>query len=95
MEFCVILPQKLNQRKKKLMNRTIIFILIWLLCMPCMAVAETSKELEEAIDKCKQECSALFDSKDTLAYGEQEYNNIPPYSNLVFDVELLEVLENK
>ena len=71
MEFCVILPQKLNQRKKKLMNRTIIFILIWLLCMPCMAVAETSKELEEAIDKCKQECSALFDSKDTLAYGEK------------------------
>ena len=53
------------------MNRTVIFILIWLLCMPCMAVAETSKELEEAIDKCKQECSALFDSKDTLAYGEK------------------------
>ena len=71
MEFCVILPQKLNQRKKNLMNRTVIFILIWLLCMPCMAVAETSKELEEAIDKCKQECSALFDSKDTLAYGEK------------------------
>jgi hypothetical protein len=70
MEFCVILPQKLNQRKKKLMNRTIIFILIGLLCMPCMAVAETSKELEEAIDKCKQECSALFDSNDTVAYPQ-------------------------
>ena len=35
-----------------------------------MAVAETSKELEEAIDKCKQECSALFDSNDTVAYPQ-------------------------
>ena len=53
------------------MNKTIISILIWLVCMPCMAVAETSKELEEAIDKAKQECSALFDTKDTVAYSEK------------------------
>ena len=53
------------------MNKTIISILIWLVCMPCMAVSETSKELEEAIDKAKQECSALFDTKDTVAYSEK------------------------
>ena len=53
------------------MNKNIIFLLLWFLCLPCMAAAETSKELEEAIEKYKQECSALFDSKDTVAYGEK------------------------
>jgi len=27
----------------------------------------------------------------TLAYGAKGYENIPPYTNLVFDVDLLEV----
>ena len=31
------------------MNKIIISILIWLICMPCMVAAETQKELEEAI----------------------------------------------
>ena len=29
----------------------------------------------------------------TLAYGTQEFRNIPAFSNLVFDVELLDVLD--
>ncbi len=36
-----------------------------------MAVAETSKELEEAIENCKKEASALFDTNDTVAYTEK------------------------
>lgn len=44
------------------MNKTFISILIWLFCMPCMVAAETSKELEEAIEKKKKEASAIFDT---------------------------------
>ena len=33
---------------QRLMNKTIISLLIWLVCMPCMAAAETSKELDMA-----------------------------------------------
>ena len=36
------------------MNKTIISILICLVCMPCMVVAETSKELEKAIEKTQE-----------------------------------------
>ena len=50
------------------MNKTFISILIWLVCMPCMVAAETSKELEEAIKKCKEETNALFDTNETEAY---------------------------
>lgn len=39
--------------------------------MPSMVVAETSKELEEAINKCKKEVSALFDTNETEAYTEK------------------------
>ena len=53
------------------MNKTFISILIWLFCMPCMVAAETSKELEEAIEKKKKEASAIFDTKDTVAYSEK------------------------
>ena len=53
------------------MNKTIISILIWLVCMPCMAVAETSKELEEAKEEAKKEASALFDTNETEAYTEK------------------------
>jgi len=31
----------------------------------------------------------------TLAYGTETYGNIPPYSNLVFDVELLDVIDKQ
>ncbi len=51
-----------------MMNKIVISILIWLVCMPCMVAAETSKELEEAIAKCKKEASALFDTNETEAY---------------------------
>ena len=43
-------------------------MMMWLFCMPCMVSAESQKELEEAIEKCKSECSALFDSNETEAY---------------------------
>ena len=51
-----------------MMNKIVISILIWLVCMPCMVAAETSKELEEAIKKCKKETGALFDTNETEAY---------------------------
>ena len=54
----------------KRMNKTIISLLIGLLCMPCMVAAETSKELEEAIEEYKKETSKLFDSNDTVAYPQ-------------------------
>ena len=50
------------------MNKTIISLLIWLVCMPCMAAAETSKELEDALEKAKKEVSALFYANETEAY---------------------------
>jgi len=53
------------------MNKTIISILIWLVCMPCMAAAETSKKLEEAKEEAKKEASALFDTNETEAYTEK------------------------
>lgn len=53
---------------QKLMNKTIISLLIWLVCMPCMAAAETSKELEEAKEKAKKEAGVLFDANETEAY---------------------------
>ena len=41
------------------MNKTIISILIWLVCMPCMVAAETSKELEEAKEEAKKEAKLM------------------------------------
>ena len=38
-----------------MMSKTVISLLIWLVCMPCMAAAETSKELEDALEKAKKE----------------------------------------
>ena len=57
--------------KENPMNKTIISILIWLVCMPCMAAAETSKKLEEAKEEAKKEASALFDTNETEAYTEK------------------------
>ena len=57
--------------KENPMNKTIISILIWLVCMPCMLAAETSKELEEAKEKAKKEANALFDTYETEAYTEK------------------------
>ena len=53
------------------MNKIIISILIWLVCMPCMVAAETSKELEEAKEEAKKEANALFDTNETEAYTEK------------------------
>ena len=53
------------------MNKIIISILIWLVCMPCMVAAETSKELEEAKEEAKKEAGALFDTNETEAYTEK------------------------
>ena len=57
--------------KENHMSKTIISILIWLVCMPCMLAAETSKELEEAQKKAKKEANALFDTYETEAYTEK------------------------
>ena len=57
--------------KENHMSKTIISILIWLVCMPCMLAAETSKELEEAKEEAKKEASALFDTNETEAYTEK------------------------
>lgn len=50
------------------------------------------KGLDEGIGLMKTGESARFVLPYTLAYGARPYGNIPAYSNLVFDVDLLEVL---
>ena len=50
------------------------------------------KGLEEGIGLMKVGEKARFVLPYTLAYGANTYGNIPAYSNLVFDVELLDVL---
>ena len=57
--------------KENHMSKTIISVLIWLVCMPFLAAAETSKELEEAKEEAKKEASALFDTNETEAYTEK------------------------
>ena len=54
-----------------MMSKTVISLLIWLVCMPCMAAAETSKELEDALEKAKKEAGVLFDTNETEAYTEK------------------------
>lgn len=49
--------------------------------------------LEEAIGLLRVGEKGRFVIPYNLAYGENPYGNIPAYSNLVFDVELLEIIE--
>ncbi len=49
------------------------------------------KGLEEGVGLMRVGEKARFVMPYTLAYGDNPYNNIPAYSNLVFDVELLEI----
>lgn len=51
------------------------------------------KGLEEGIGLMKVGEKARFVIPYFLAYGENPYEKIPAYSNLVFDVELLELLD--
>ena len=51
------------------------------------------KGLEEGIGLMRVGEKARFVLPYPLAYGEKPYGNIPAYSNLVFDVELLEIVE--
>lgn len=51
------------------------------------------KGLEEGIGLMKVGEKARFVLPYTLAYGEKTYGNIPAYSNLVFDVELVDVFQ--
>ena len=53
------------------------------------------KGLEEGIGLMRVGEKARFVLPYTLAYGSNPYGNIPAYSNLVFDVELLDVIDNK
>ena len=53
------------------MVKILISCLIWLVCMPSLVAAETSKELEEAKEKCKKEANALFETNETEAYTEK------------------------
>ena len=47
--------------------------------------------LEEGIGLMRVGEKARFVLPYNLAYGSQPYGNIPAYSNLVFDVELVEI----
>ena len=51
------------------------------------------KGLEEGICLMRVGEKTRFVLPYTLAYGDQAYNNIPPCSNLIFDVELLEIMD--
>ena len=51
------------------------------------------KGLEEGVSLMRVGEKARFVLPYTLAYGANPYGNIPAYSNLVFDVELLDVLD--
>lgn len=51
------------------------------------------KGLEEGISLMRVGEKTRFVLPYTLAYGNQQYGNIPAFSNLIFDVELLEVLD--
>ena len=53
------------------------------------------KGLDEGIAMMRVGEKARFIMPYTLAYGENPYGNIPAYSNLIFDVELLSLTENK
>ena len=53
------------------------------------------KGLEEGVGMMRVGEKARFVLPYTLAYGANPYGNIPAYSNLVFDVELLDILDNK
>lgn len=51
------------------MNKIVISILIWLVCMPCMVAAETSKELEEAKEEAKKEAKLMVPLLITHSLG--------------------------
>lgn len=53
------------------------------------------KGLEEGVGLMRVGEKARFVLPYTLAYGADPYGNIPAYSNLVFDVELLDVIDKK
>lgn len=53
------------------------------------------KGLEEGIGLMHVGEKARFVIPYTLAYGTEGYRNIPAYANLVFDVELLDVIDEK
>ena len=52
------------------------------------------KGLEEGIGLMRVGEKARFVLPYTLAYGENPYGNIPAYSNLVFDVELVDLVND-
>ena len=58
-----------------------------------MGQGKVLKGLEEGIGMMRVGEKARFVLPYTLAYGTNPYGNIPAYSNLVFDVELLDVLD--
>lgn len=49
--------------------------------------------LEEAVGLLRVGEKGRFVIPYTLGYGENPYGNIPAYSNLVFDVELIDIIE--
>jgi FKBP-type peptidyl-prolyl cis-trans isomerase len=51
--------------------------------------------LEEGIGLMRVGEKARLVLPYTLAYGENPYGNIPAYSNLVFDVELIDIIDSK
>lgn len=53
------------------------------------------KGLDEGITLMREGEKARFVLPYTLAYGDNPYGNIPAYSNLIFDVELISVSDKK
>ena len=53
------------------------------------------KGLEEGVGLMRVGEKARFVLPYTLAYGSNPYGNIPAYSNLVFDVELVDIMDKK
>lgn len=56
-----------------------------------MGEGKVLRGLEEGIGLMTVGEKATFVLPYNLAYGEQDYGNIPAYSNIIFDVELIEI----
>jgi FKBP-type peptidyl-prolyl cis-trans isomerases 1 len=51
--------------------------------------------LDQGVAMMRKGEKATFIIPYTLAYGDDFYQNIPPYSNLIFDVELLDIVSKE
>jgi FKBP-type peptidyl-prolyl cis-trans isomerase len=52
---------------------------------------EVIQGMEEGIGKMKSGGKAILIIPSNLAYGSQQYKMIPPFSTLVFEIELINI----